>query len=60
MSSYVGWIYIKNIFGCGRNKAMKILHMQPKLIYVGRTPMVAKADFHEWLEECGNEIKVQW
>lgn len=60
MRSYYTWRHIAAEFGCGRNKALKILHMQPKLIYIGRTPMVAIADFQQWLEECNYEVRVQW
>lgn len=60
MRSYLAWRQIANRLHCGRNKAMKILHMQPKLIYVGRTPLVAEDDFNRWLEECRGEVRVEW
>ena len=60
MRSYYTWRHIAREFCCGRNKAMKILHMQPGRIYVGRTPMVSKENFERWLEECDGEIRVEW
>lgn len=56
---FMTWNDIADVLGCGRNKALKILHMQPGLIYVGRTPMVSAADFRQWLSSTP-QIKVDW
>lgn len=54
------WQYMARFFHCGRNKALKILHQVPGLIYVGSVPMVSMESFQKFLDECNGEIKVEW
>lgn len=57
-SSLLTWRDLASMFRCGRNKAMKILHMLDP-IYIGRTPYVPVSHLQEYFKSH-NEIKIDW
>lgn len=55
---YLGWRDVASMFGCGRNKAMLVMHAIGP-IYVGNRMYVRSSDLERKLGEEG-EIRVCW
>lgn len=57
-SPLLDWRDIAKLCHCGRNKALKIVHILNP-VYIGRTPLVPVENYQKYLQEHG-EIKVDW
>lgn len=56
---YITWHDLAEQFGCGRNKALRIMHMLEPT-YVGRTPYTTEQKLEQYLADHNNEIKIDW
>lgn len=55
---YLAWRDVAKMFGCGRTKALHIIHeLGP--VYVGRSPCVTDEQVERRLAEDG-EIRLDW
>lgn len=55
---FLGWPDICEIFGCGRSKAMLLMH-EVGVIHIGRSVFVRASDLDAYLVEHGG-IDVDW
>lgn len=55
---YLGWPDVAGMFGCGRSKAMLIMH-EVGVVHVGRSAFVRASDLDAYLAEHGS-IDVTW
>ena len=58
-SPYLNQEDIAALFGCGRSKALLIMH-EVGTIRVGRTSLVRQGDLERYLDEHGGQIRVRW
>lgn len=58
-SPYLSWQQVAQLFSCGRNKALRIIH-QCGCIYVGRTPLLPIENLKRHLAANDGEIKIDW
>lgn len=55
---YLGWRDFAQLFGCGRSKALLLMHAVG-VVYIGHEVFVRKADLDKHLEEHGS-IDITW
>ncbi|MBQ9001453.1 MAG: hypothetical protein IJ087_06335 [Eggerthellaceae bacterium] len=55
---YLGWPDVAEMFGCGRSKAMLIMH-EVGVVHVGRSAFVRASDLDTYLADHGG-IDVTW
>lgn len=58
-SPYLSQGDIASLFGCGRSKALLIMH-EIGTIRVGRTSLVRQGDLERYLDEHDGQIRVRW
>lgn len=56
--AYLGWTDVAKMFGCGRSKAMLLMHAVG-VVYIGHAAFVRASDLNDYIEEHG-AIEIEW